>query len=120
MRTPYHSAVNHLQPVVGLDQYTTDGQMKESNLRGFLRIGITFVVDKYPAVVIVVYPALNGAATFGREHCAGLADIIDPDVARTDNEGHAKAAGWECAEPIMRDAVRRRDAHRGRVERVPT
>ena len=122
VRTPYHGPVNHLQSVVswGLDQYTRDGQTKESDLRGFLRIGITFVVYKHPPVVIVVHPTLNGAAAFGREHRAGLANIIDPNVARTDDERHAKAAGRERAEPIMRDAIRRRDARRRRVERVPT
>ena len=96
-----------------------DGQTKESNLRGLLQIRVTFVVDGNPALVIVIHPTLDCAAAFRRVHRPRLADIINPNVARADDERHAEAAGREGTEPVMRDGVHDGDARRGRVERVP-
>jgi len=97
MGTLYHTTVNHLQ-------------------RGFCIVRVAFVNDSDPTLPIVVHPALDCAALFGRER---FTDIIDPDIARADDERHTKAAFRERAVPIMRDGVRHRDARWWRVEHMP-
>src|SRR5712675_2300257 len=79
-----HATVNHPQPIA-LNQ-RPNAMKQKKNLRGFLRVRIAFIVNSDPAVVVIVHPAVDRAAPFGREHGAGLADIIDADVARADDE----------------------------------
>jgi hypothetical protein len=58
-----HGAVNYLQPVVELHQCSKNGMTKIRDLHGFLRVRITSVINGNPALIIVVHPALDRAAT---------------------------------------------------------
>lgn len=113
-----HGAVNHLQPIVELHQCSKDGMTKTRDLHGF-RVRIAFIINGNPAVVIVVHPALDRAATLGPEHRARFTDIVNADVARAYDERYAQATRRERAVPIMRRAVRHGDARRWWVVRVP-
>ena len=75
----YYGAINHLQSIVGLNQCTRNNQEETSNLRGFLRVRVPLVVNDNPSLVIVVHPALDGAATFMRKR---FTDVINADVSR--------------------------------------
>jgi hypothetical protein len=117
--TFHHGAVNYLQTVVELHQCSKNGKTKRGDLHGFFRVRITLVIDDNPAFVIVVHPALDRTAALGPEHRARFTDIINADVARAHDKRHAQAARRERAVPIMRRAVRHRDARRRWVVRGP-
>lgn len=117
--TSRHVVINHLQPVVEAASELQDSETKKGDLRGFFRVRITFIINKNPATVIVIHPAIDRAATLGAKHRTRFTDIINADVTRADDERNAQAARRQRAVPIIRRAVRYGDARRRWVVCLP-